>query len=121
VSGVDGKFWEATPHFANLGFTFGYSAVTVNMNTWNKVPEDLKKVLSETAREIEAKQENRAISSDQGAMAELTKHGVKVSEVSPAFRQQCVKLSEPIWAGWIKRAGADGQTLFNEVRTATKK
>lgn len=121
VSGVDGKFWEATPHFTNLGFTFGYSAVTVNMNAWNKLPDNLKKVLTEAGQEMETKQENRAISSDQGALAELTKHGVKVREVSSTFRQQCIKLSEPIWANWVKRAGPEGQTLINEVRKATKK
>jgi len=46
VSGVDGKFWEVTPHFADLGFTFGYSAVTVNNDAWNKLSDDLKKVLT---------------------------------------------------------------------------
>lgn len=121
VSGVDGKFWEVTPHFADLGFTFGYSAVTVNIDAWKKLPEDLKKTLSAAAQEMDTRQENRAISVDQTARAELTKRGVKVSEISPAFRQQCVQVAEPLWANWVKTAGPDAQTLINEVRKATKK
>ena len=121
VSGVDGKFWEVTPYFADLGFTFGYSAVTVNSNVWNKLSDDLKKILTETAKEMGAKQENRAIAVDETARAELTKRGVKVSEISPAFRQQCMQIAEPLWASWVKTVGADGQTLINEVRKATKK
>lgn len=121
VSGVDGKFWEVTPYFTNLGFTFGYSAVTVNLNAWNKLSDDLKKVLTTTAQEMEAKQENRVVAADQTARTELTKHGVKISETSPAFRQQCIKLAEPLWANWVKRAGVGGQTLLSEVqKTATK-
>jgi len=121
VSGVDGKFWEVTPHFAPLGFTFGYSAVTVNLNAWKKLPDPIKNVLIETAKEIEAKQEEKAIASDQTATAELIKRGIKVSEVSPAFRKQCVALSEPIWANWVKRAGPEGETLLKEVRKMTKR
>jgi len=121
VSGVDGKFWEVTPHFADLGFTFGYSAVTVNNDAWNKLSDDLKKVLTAAAKEMDTRQEDRAISVDQTARAELTKRGVKVSEISPAFRQQCMQIAEPLWANWVKTAGADAQTLIDEVRKATKK
>lgn len=121
VSGVDGKFWEVTPHFTDLGFTFGYSAVTVNTDAWNKLPDNLKKVLTATGKEMDAKQEEKAITVDQTARAELTKHGVKVSEVSPAFRQQCVQVAEPLWANWVKTAGPDAQTMINEVRKVTKK
>ena len=121
VSGVDGKFWEVTPHFTNLGFTFGYSAVTVNLSAWNKLPDKIKTVLTDTAREMEGRQEQKAISSDQTATAELIKHNIKISEVSPAFRKQCSNLSEPIWANWVKRAGPEGESLLNEVRKVTKR
>jgi TRAP-type transport system periplasmic protein len=110
-----------TPHFTALGFTFGYSAVTVNLSAWNKLPEDLKNVLLNASKEIEAKQENRARSVDESARAELVKHGVKVNEIAPAFRQECLALSEPLWANWVKRAGPEGQPLIDEVRKMVKK
>ncbi len=121
VSGVDGKFWEVTPYFANLGFTFGYSAVTVNQNSFNKLPDKMKTALTGAAREIEAKQEQRAITVDQSSAAELTKHNIKISEISPAFRLQCAKLCEPIWANWVKRTGPDGEALLNGLRKITKR
>jgi len=121
VSGVDGKFWEVTPHFTNLGFTFGYSAVTANMDAFNKLPDNLKTILMDTGREMDVKQEERAITSDQNARAELVKRGIKISETSSAFRRQCVKLSEGIWAEWVKKAGPDAEYLLNEVKKMTKK
>ena len=121
VSGVDGKFWEVTPYFANLGFTFGYSAVTVNQNSFNKQPDKIKTALAEAAREIEAKQEQRVVAVDQSSAAELAKHNIKISEISPAFRLQCAKLCEPIWANWVKRTGPDGESLLNGLRKITKR
>jgi len=121
VSGVDGKFWEVTPYFANLGFTFGYSAVTVNQNSFNKQPDKIKTALTDAAREIEAKQEQRVVTVDQSSAAELAKHNIKISEISPAFRLQCAKLCEPIWTNWVKRTGPDGEALLKELRKITKR
>ncbi len=121
ISGVDGKFWEVTPYFTNLGFTFGYSAVTVNLNSFNKLSEDLKAVLLESGREMDIKQEERTITSDQSARAELIKRGIKINEMSPAFRKQCVKLSEGILAEWVKKSGPEAEHLLNEVKKVTQK
>lgn len=121
ISGVDGKFWEITPYFTNLGFTFGYSAVTVNLNSFNKLPDDLKTVLVESGRTMDIKQEERTVTSDQTARAELIKRGIKISEMSTAFRKQCVKLSEGIWAEWVKKSGPEAEHLLNEVRKVTQK
>jgi TRAP-type C4-dicarboxylate transport system substrate-binding protein len=121
VSGVDGKFWEVTPYFTDMGFTFGYSAVTVNLNAFNKLPDNLKKILTDAGYEMGPKQEDRAMSADKTALAELTKNGIKVGEMSPAFRQECVKVAESIWASWAKSVGGDAQTLINEVRKGAGK
>jgi len=32
-----------------------------------------------------------------------------------------MQIAEPLWANWVKTAGADAQTLIDEVRKATKK
>lgn len=121
ISGVDGKFWEVTPYFTDLGFTFGYSAVTVNLNSFNKLTEDLRNVLIEVGRIMDVKQEEKAISSDRTAREELTKRGVKIIEMSPTFRKQCVKLSEGIWSDWVKKSGPEGEHLLNEIKKATQK
>lgn len=121
VSGMDGKFWEVTPYFTDLGFTYGYSAVTVNISSFNKLSDDLKAVLVESGREMDLKQEERTITSDQSARAELIKRGIKISEMSPAFRKQCIKLSEGIWAEWVKKSGPEAEHLLNEVKKITKK
>jgi TRAP-type transport system periplasmic protein len=121
VSGADGKFWEVMSHFTSLGFTFGYSAVTVNQKTWDKLADKDKLVMVETAREMEALQEKKSIMADQSSMQELIDNGMKVAEMSPAFQKACADLAEPIWAGWAEKVGPDGKRMIEEIKNLTGK
>ncbi len=121
VSGADGKFWEVMSNFTNFGFTFGYSAVTVNLKTWNKLSDKDKLILMETAREMEEKQEMKSILSDKLSMAKLIKNRIKVSYISSDFQKQCADLAKPIWADWIKKVGPDGQKMMDEFNALTGK
>ena len=121
VSGADGKFWEVMSHFTNLGFTFGYSAVTVNLKAWNKLPEKDRIIILETAREMEDKQEKQSILADKISMAKLVKNGMTVSDISRDFQKQCSQLAEPIWQDWMKRVGPDGKKMIEEFSALTGK
>ena len=121
ISGADGKFWEVMSHFTDLGLTFGYSAVTVNLKAWNRIPDKTKLILLDTAREMEYKQEKKSILSDKSSMAKLVKNGMKVSEMSLEFQKKCSELAKPIWAEWIKKAGPDAKSMIDEFSTLTGK
>jgi len=121
VSGADGKFWEVMSHFTSLGFTFGYSAVTINQKTWDKLADKDKLILVETARGMEGLQEKRSIMADQSSMRKLIDNGMKVAEMSPAFQKACADLAEPIWAEWAQKAGPEAGTMIEEIKTLTGK
>lgn len=121
VSGADGKFWEVMDHFTNFGFTFGYSAVTVNLDSWKKLPAEIRLTVLETAREMEAKQELRSIEADKTSMAKLDEHGMKISENPVQLRQQCAEIAKPIWEQWIKEVGPDGRQIIENFRELSGK
>jgi TRAP-type transport system periplasmic protein len=121
VSGADGKFWEVMSHFTNLGFTFGYSAVTVNLNAWNRISDKDKLIVLEAAREMEDEQLKQSILSDRTSMAKLIQNGMKVSEMSPEFQKECTDVAKPIWKEWINKAGPDGQKMMDEFNTLAGK
>jgi len=116
VSGADGKFWEVMTHFTALDFTFGYSAVTVNLNSWGMLKDNDKVAILETAREMEALQETSSILADKAAMKKLVDNGMTVSGISADFKKESAVLAEPIWADWIKKAGSDSQKIINEFK-----
>ncbi len=121
VSGADGKFWEVMTNFTNLGFTFGYSAVTVNLNAWNRLADKDKAIILEIAGEMEDRQEIKSILSDKTSMSKLISHGMKVSDISVTFQKQCADLAKPIWDDWIKKVGKEGQKMMNEFNALTGK
>ena len=114
VSGADGKFWEVIPYFTDLGFTFGFSAVTVNLDAWERLPDDIKVIVLETAREIEDQQILRSLRTHVAAKETLIREGMTVNPITPQLRAEAIEVSEAIWAGWLKKAGPDGEAIFNE-------
>ncbi len=121
VSGADGKFWEVMKNFTDLGLTFGYSAVTVNLKSWNRLSDKDKVITLETAREMEERQEIKSILSDKASMAKLINNGMKVADISEDFQKQCADLAKPIWAAWVKTVGPDGQKMIDEFSALTGK
>jgi TRAP-type C4-dicarboxylate transport system substrate-binding protein len=121
ASGADGKFWEVMSHFTSLGFTFGYSAVTVNLGSWNKLSDKDKLIIQEAAREMEALQEKRSIMADMKSMNKLTENRMKVSGMSTDFQKACAALAKPIWADWVKKVGPDAQNMIDELAKLTSK
>ena len=116
VSGADGKFWEVMTDFTALGFTFGYSAVTVNLNSWKKLNDKDKLIVLETAREMEALQEKMSILADKTAMKKLVENGMNVSDISTDFKNKSAALAEPIWENWSKKAGPDSRKIIDEFK-----
>ncbi len=114
TSGADGKFWEVMKYYTRLNFTFGYSAVTANKNAWAKLPEDVKKVVLKTAKEMDKIQEARSLESDRMATEMLEKGGIKVSAMSPEFQKACADLSKPVWDEWVKKAGPDAEKILKQ-------
>jgi TRAP-type C4-dicarboxylate transport system substrate-binding protein len=121
VSGADGKFWEVMSHFTSLGFTFGYSAVTVNLNTWDKLTDKDKLAIVESAREMERLQEKRSILADKSSMQELIDNGMKVTEMSATFQKACAELAGPIWAEWAEKVGPDAGKMIQDIKKLTGK
>lgn len=121
VSGKDGKFWEIMSHFTNIGFTFGYSAVTVNLDSWNKLSPEVRLAILETAREMEAKQELRSIRAHTTSMEALEENGVVISEDPIQLKEECVKLARPIWDEWVKEVGPEGKEIIETFHNLTGK
>lgn len=121
VSGADGKFWEVMSHFTNLGFTFGYSAVTVNLNAWNKLSDKDKAIIIDTAWEMEEFQEKQSILADKTSMTKLVTNGMQVMDISPGFQKQCADLAMPIWDEWVSKVGPDGRSMMEAFKILTSK
>lgn len=75
----------------NLGLAhFGalpLNLITINSNTWRKLPEDVRKIVQEVALEYEEKASAGAVKDDERGLEVMRKAGVNVIEVSEEARK----------------------------------
>jgi len=121
ISGVDGKLWEVTPHFQRLEFAFPLDAVTVNLDAWKKLPDDLKKIVLDTAREMESKQWVVSKETDKKCEERLLKEGVKIIHPTPEMVAKYGEIGKTIWADWVKVAGPDAEATLKEFLAAVRR
>ncbi len=121
ISGVDGKLWEITPHFHRLEFSHTLNAVAVNLDAWKKLSDDLKKIVLDTAREIESKQWVVSKEMDKKCEERLIKEGIKVSHPTPEMIAKYEEIGKTIWADWVKVAGPDAEASLKAFLAAVRR
>ena len=114
--GVSAKFWEAGAKYFNaLGYTLGISAVTMNLDAYNRLPDDLKKILRDVAADAEKHawgvarsrvDVNRKIMKDNGAFF--------VDDVPKAVIDHLMKAGAPNIDEWKKQMGPDAEKILAE-------
>lgn len=116
--GVSVKIWEAGAKYFNfIGYGMGISAVTMNLDAFNKLPADLKKAVRDAAAETEKKywalvrtrvDANKKIMGDAGA--------VFVDDVPAAVIDHLMKAGAPMLDEWKKQMGPDADKILAEFK-----
>lgn len=104
------KLYEVASHFTLTDFGAQYlNAVTINLDTWDRLPPEVQEILVELAEDYEAETTRLCIESEAGGIAALEGHGATVRQISPEAREA--------WATALKdfparmAAEADGMGL----------
>ncbi len=100
-------------------------AVVMNMETWNKLPDDVKKVMDDMARE-QAEWTGKYMDDHVLESIEWSKknHGLQVIEIPPEELKKWHDLLEPINNKWIEDAKAKGlpaEKMLADLKELVKK
>ncbi|MBP0616137.1 TRAP transporter substrate-binding protein [Jiella mangrovi] len=97
------KLYEVAPYLALTQHTLQINHISISDVTWNKLPEDLQKLVQQTAIEANTLGVQKAIQYDSELVKSLqADHGVKVTHPdTAAFRAKL----EPIQAQLAKKVG----------------
>ena len=78
------KLNEVAPYYTKTDFGAMYlTAVTVNLTTWNRLPEDVQAILLELGREYEEVTAQLCAENDANGLQKLRDLGVTVTEITP--------------------------------------
>jgi TRAP-type C4-dicarboxylate transport system substrate-binding protein len=82
------KLDEVAPYFTRADFgAMPSNAATVNLDTWNKLPDEVKEILQEVAREWEDVTAEVCARNDREGLQKLRDLNVTVTEIDPAARK----------------------------------
>jgi TRAP-type C4-dicarboxylate transport system substrate-binding protein len=123
------KLQEVAPYYIKAGFgTAVNKSLTVNKNTWNKLPDDVKTVLQEVAIAYRDRLGKLANELGETSLKAYLAGGGKVVEVSEAERRAWAKKLPSLgkeWAAEADKAGLPGTAFLaaymNELRAAGAK
>jgi TRAP-type C4-dicarboxylate transport system substrate-binding protein len=115
-TGYDSKVWESLTHWYDTQAWIPKNITFVNKAAFDGLPKDQQEALLKAARDAEARGWKTAEEKAIWYIGELKAKGMKVQPPSPEFAAGLKKFGEDLTAGWLKRAGADGEAVIAAFR-----
>lgn len=116
---MDRKLYEVTKYGIDVNQGYVMSMVTFNSTFWNKLPEAARKVLTETALEIQKKTQGALAADELGKLDQAIAKGLVFRRPSEAEQQAWRKAARPAWDDYTKRTGKLGEDLIAGFLKAT--
>lgn len=89
------KFFEVAPYYAQLAWTALVAELLVSEKKLRSLPPDIQKIIIEVGQESAVVERKAYADTDERIMAQLLKHGVKVTNPDPVpFREASKKVYE---------------------------
>jgi TRAP-type C4-dicarboxylate transport system substrate-binding protein len=115
ASAWDGKIYEVTKYCTIPSGSVGSNSVpsVMNMDTYNKLPKDLKDVLAQAGADAEEYVAKESVKSNEKALADFAAKGMDIYAV-PAdeiFRWRAA--TQSVYDKWLQSNGAAGQRILD--------
>lgn len=117
TSGVDGKFWEFLEYIYPTNHTWGSNAVTINLDSWNRLTPEQQTEIEEVAAELEPGFWDISRQSDLDSIATMTENGMTLVELSDELRAQISEAGQKVQDEFFARV-PDAKPYADEFRTA---
>lgn len=88
TSGVDGKFWEFMDYIYPTNHTWGSNAVTINLDSWNRLTPEQQGAIEDVAASLEPGFWDISLQSDLDSIAAMTENGMTLVELPDQLRAQ---------------------------------
>jgi tripartite ATP-independent transporter DctP family solute receptor len=112
---VSSKFQEVQPYLSLTRHVYSPAYVAVGVNRWNRLPEDVRRILEETAREMQSFVYETAQRMDIDLLQELREANVAVNE--PLF-ESFAETSQAVYEEFAQAVPAGRELLDHAVRLA---
>ena len=105
------KFQEVQKHLSITGHVYSPAYPAAGVEAWKKLPAEVRKILEDTAREVQAFAREKGAAGDANLLAELKGAGM---QVNTADKAAFVEASKPVYKEFAAEVPV-GQALIDEV------
>jgi TRAP-type C4-dicarboxylate transport system substrate-binding protein len=116
ATGVDSKVWESLTHFATADAWLPKNMVIVNQKEFDKLDKASQDAVLAAAKDAEARGWKRMREYTTESLNTLRANKMTVYEPNPQFKAELTKIGEPMLEDWLKKTGADGQSIITNFR-----
>jgi len=102
---VTSRLSEVQKFMSLTGHIYTTAPFIISKSYWNKLPEDIRKIISDVAEEVKPYQRDVIEQQNSQFLQELEKADLRVNDVSPADKQVFLDLCKPVYDAYIRRHG----------------
>ncbi len=118
--GAGRRLWEYLPHFTEITYAVPLSFTTLNLDTWNRLPPDLQRAVSEAATATEERQWRTVRTRLDENYARMRANAVTITTtITPALRQVFTEAARNAVAAWQSSVGPAGQDILARYQRTT--
>ncbi len=116
ATGTATKAWEFVKNYYKASAFHPKNVVVVNSRAFQRLPEDVQKVLQVAAAAAEKRGWELSRKREADANKMLADNGMTVHAPDAALMSAMNKIGETMTAEWLKTAGADGEAILKAYR-----
>lgn len=103
TSGVDGKFWEFLQYIYPTNHTWGSNAVSINLESWNKIAPEHQAAIEKIAAELEPGFWEVSRQGDLNSIKTMSENGMTLVPLSDALKGQIAERAGTVQAAFFER------------------
>ena len=115
-TGVSSKAWEFSKYYYDTNAFHPRNAVVVNESAYAALPDSVKAAVQKAATEAEKRGWEMARNNQGDGIAKLKENGMTIVKPDAPMAYALIKVGDGIVADWLKKAGAEGDTLIKTYR-----
>ena len=112
VTGYFQRNHEVAPFVTVTDMSFPTVLMTVNLDVWNSLPEDIQQIMLEEGEKQKAYSLGASAAMEAHFKQVISENGGKVSALPTGTRSLIQQASQQVWQEWAQRNGPQAQRLL---------
>ncbi len=100
-TGVNSKLYQFTDHFNPLNWSTSPDAVTVNLDAWNALTDDERKIIEDLANEMESEFWAVSAEEDRSKTKTLEENGMTISMADDSLKGKMAEAGKAMWENFF--------------------